>query len=472
MYGSGLGKRALVKKLCKWRSQNNHENQSQNLYESFEQEFSLELSDESSRKLLLLALIECCFKEDEALKLTKFDAIIGINPAGNQELDQLLKNWSDELGKISQEDIASSQNWRSVLTALGQGVISFGAMWGGSNTKYAPVLVGHKPTELSSIDNLLARYALNGIGHMGLIWLFILFWISTPSKFPANTKCGSIIYTTLAIFIGAVCAFPSGILAGKSIKNNFDDLYGCLPPAAVTNYNIAQAMNIFANATLGAALIQNFLAALQLIITSIRSQSDCTRVFLIIQIVIALALTLLINLAYVESGTELPIIGKTWPKEVLYLLSLLLNLVQLILNLIPLLMKSPYTTWKLHRQTFSRFMMIFMGLFGGVLDGSLCAVTFQGYGVEKDTATILAWITAISTFCSFSVSGPDIANGLRLRGYALQWGARELVSGTKQCGNRLRNGLRSVYQKLQMLTKNTKNAEDEETKALLNRSEV
>lgn len=448
----------IYKKVFDWVQANKRkpEDQKQQAADQFQTHFEVELGRQESRGILATMLVRCCMSTQAANQLIGLSAppaacdssslraeatldpdaydfdddvpLLGGESATPYDIETtILKNFLDrfEPHKAGPED----QNWGAVLERTAMiGTACFAAM-GGTYLKEVITLFDQPPINIqdfpsTSWQSILGKFT----GYTGYTWLFTLFATSEPGWIKHEKKAMAIFLTSVCFLIGTATSAPSGIVAGKGFMENFHDITGLQAPEWAKQFYIAQSTNIASNALLAAKVLQMMISSLMFLWKVAGTASGGRLFWMALQILLIIGLSGLSNLAYVQSGTEVPGVSDVTWNPGKWLISAVLNIIQVTMTMLPCLVGSAATTWQLYDDGFARTMQIFIGVVGGLFDGTMTKLTFDALtgGSYSKTSLILSWAATISASLGFMQYGPDIANKLRAYWATYYWAGKQV----------------------------------------------
>lgn len=440
MYGSGFGfgssKSALVARLEEFKEKNKRLSDQALIISKFHEEFDAEIKNSQHKTQLMLAMMDCYFPASAALdffrrygRLQGSDDIqafgetqrliprsrAGQDPSYglDQSQHEFDKTLSDDWLRGNKNDLKNAKPWRALTSDFGFLILSLLACSGGSYNKEARIMFGFDslPIQQMTADEQPLGYAL---GFSGALWLLFLFWIAEGKLWTgASSKGCNYLITGVIVILGAFAALPSGVVSNTGFEVNYADLFGMPPPKWMLEYDIAMLANTGMNARLAVANLHNMMIGGEIIVRSIASTQGWFRVQLIIQLIMTLFLSVLCSIVFVESGTQAPVVKEFDNATKRYITSVIQNIPQFMLLMMTLMFNSPYSAWKHHKKdTLVHCCMIFM-ILGGLMDGVLAKLTFDGYGVTEGVSLGLSWMVTIFASGGFMPMGATLARKFR-----------------------------------------------------------
>jgi hypothetical protein len=324
----------------------------------------------------------------------------------------------------------ADKNWKRFISRFGMLSNALLASMGGTYLKDAGEMFAQGAMVIKALPEGSAE-SIAGIlaGSMGYIWLFTLFGTAEPKMIKSENHAWAIIATGLSMLVGIAVSFPSGIVSGKGFNDNFYDITGARAPEWMSEYLLPEGTNILANGLMGAMVIGIMVSAIKFLASATAGQSGASKLWMLFQIIFLLSTSALSNLAYFQAGTEVPGVNLIESSPMRWFISALLNLTQVMLTMLPALLGSARITWSLHESSFSRAMMLFMGVCGGLFDGTMTVLTFNDMTDRRypGTGLALGWVAAVSAGYGFFQYGPGIADSLRQYWTSLRWGTGKIV---------------------------------------------
>lgn len=448
MYGSGFGfgspKSTLLVRLALFKTKHQRLNltQAEDISREFQAEFAVELRNDESRANLMLAMVDCYFPASAALDCFKRFSItqsagriqeegVPLLPPDDHPSTALLDPFQQTFGTTLVEwlhDFKGESNIKTPLQNLGKDfglfMLSLLACSGGSYNKEARILFGCESLpiqDMSKEEQPLGAF----LGFSGALWLLFLYWISEGKVWKgASSKGCNYIMTGVIICLGAITALPGGVIAKKGFGTNYAELFGHEPPDWMVKYDVAMVANMGMNARLAVANLNNMFVGGEIVVRSIRSQQGWYRARLLLQMIIMLFISVLCNVAFIESGTLAPVVKDFDSSTKKHIVSVLQNIPNFMLLMMPLMFNSPFSAWRHDKDNFVHFCMLLM-ILGGLMDGVLTMQTFHGdgrvpsnstndgYGMSKDVSLGLSWFVTVFATAALMPMGAALARKLR-----------------------------------------------------------
>lgn len=431
MYGSGFGfgseKSKLFHRLMKFKKENlPYQKNEHQLAANFRIEFSAELANQHKRVVLMLALMDASLPASAALDFYKKfentgDEQHNFTTAGfawaakpvtlDQAQHEFPKTLQDWMGDY--RDTLRTKNPLRYLTAdiffLGLSIL---ACSGGSFDKDARILAGYDAIEIREMtkeESPIGRV----LGFSGATWLMLLFWMSEGKMWQGcSSKACNYILTGVIVALGAFTALPSGVVSNVGFESNFLDLFDFEPPQWMLEYDVAMAANTLMNARLAVANLHNLLVGGEIIVRSISSTEGWYKVLLIFQLILMLFISVLCNYAFVQYGTEVPVVKDFDSETKKIVSSVFLNIPQFMLLMMTLMFNSPYSAWRQNIGWFAHFCMLFM-ILGGLMDGVLAKMALDKGEMSEPVKLFLSWGVTVAATAGFMSMGPVLARKFR-----------------------------------------------------------